>query len=578
MAVPTRLFVGNLPDITVEDDLKTAFGSFGEITNIDLKSKPGDQNKSNKFAFISICASNANIESCIQHFQSVEFKGSKVYVTRARESFLERLQRERQQVQIKEEAKKAPRELPKTNPTIKLNENLNPRKRRLDHPKVHIASPTVVNTEKPVEKHENDHVEVTSDRKKKNDSDKKRLESLKKKRQEFNEKRLIIKTGLVGIDKVANKKTRFSDDEEDYSTVNGNSNTNNKPTNSKCKAQALFDDDDSDNEVNFEIKEQFEGKKGQKVLELQSKFKSDKRFVMDKRFIDNDEDDDDEDQQAAVNGHQEQDDEITVGQSDEKAKQLNILQDVLGIAIKSHSSDPDKEKKKSRSNLGMLRFDPMHPDHAKFLAPVEEQKQDLTKKSKKKKNKGEETEETPQPEPEKIEVSKEQFYTVTDTLKEAIKQPNTFSLRSLFKTSEQEDGSTDKQDQEDGYTPLEKKKESKIKNPLEPGERNPFQYDSSDSEPEDEVEKSDTKPEQSQDVKAVWKEDFFFSPNDKRLEEGVAFFLNSSGNEVQKDRRELKTLMKKRLYKKDRREQSQMFKKKIGGKRNSNNKNFRRKT
>lgn len=64
MAVPTRLFVGNLPDITVEDDLKTAFGSFGEITNIDLKSKPGDQNKSNKFAFISICASNANIESC----------------------------------------------------------------------------------------------------------------------------------------------------------------------------------------------------------------------------------------------------------------------------------------------------------------------------------------------------------------------------------------------------------------------------------------------------------------------------------------------------------------------------------
>lgn len=62
------------------------------------------------------------------------------------------------------------------------------------------------------------------------------------------------------------------------------------------------------------------------------------------------------------------------------------------------------------------------------------------------------------------------------------------------------------------------------------------------------------------------------------IAEGVAFFLNSSGNEVQKDRRELKTLMKKRLYKKDRREQSQMFKKKIGGKRNSNNKNFRRKT
>lgn len=38
----------------------------------------------------------------IKHFTSVEFKGSNLYVTRARESFLERLQRERQEALLKE--------------------------------------------------------------------------------------------------------------------------------------------------------------------------------------------------------------------------------------------------------------------------------------------------------------------------------------------------------------------------------------------------------------------------------------------------------------------------------------------
>ena len=82
----------------------------------------------------------------------------------------------------------------------------------------------------------------------------------------------------------------------------------------------------------------------------------------------------------------------------------------------------------------MLRFDPMQPDHAKYLAPVEV-KQESTKKSKKKKLKDKEEEEqvaVPEPVVEKVEVSKEQFYKISDTLKEAITQPNAFSLRSLF--------------------------------------------------------------------------------------------------------------------------------------------------
>lgn len=85
----------------------------------------------------------------------------------------------------------------------------------------------------------------------------------------------------------------------------------------------------------------------------------------------------------------------------------------------------------------MLRFDPLQPDHAKFLAPVET-KPEPTKKSKKKaKEKQDDVKEVQeQPEGPKIEVSKEQFYKVSDALKEAIAQPSTFSLRSLFGNKE----------------------------------------------------------------------------------------------------------------------------------------------
>lgn len=66
-------------------------------------------------------------------------------------------------------------------------------------------------------------------------------------------------------DKVPNKKVIFSDEED--GNIDKNNSTyqdivNNKPKNGK---NILFDDEESDSEVTFEIKKQFEGKKGQKV-------------------------------------------------------------------------------------------------------------------------------------------------------------------------------------------------------------------------------------------------------------------------------------------------------------------------
>lgn len=88
----------------------------------------------------------------------------------------------------------------------------------------------------------------------------------------------------------------------------------------------------------------------------------------------------------------------------------------------------------------MFRFDPLQPEHAKFLAPAEEG-QEQAQKPKKKKSKDKQEEGPPKEfktESPKVEVSKDQFYNFSETLKEAIKKPANFSLRSLFGNNEEE--------------------------------------------------------------------------------------------------------------------------------------------
>ncbi|XP_026729488.1 probable RNA-binding protein CG14230 [Trichoplusia ni] len=585
MISATRLFVGNLPENTEDKDVLSAFSVFGEITNIDLKTKNGAGNENKKFAFVSLSAPNVDVESCIKHFSNQDFHGNRLYVTRARESFLERLQREREVAQKKDEEKvkvSSQENLPKKQPIIKLSEKLNPRKRKIElghtneafsktrkqkEGKIHTeatsynAGDTVDGKHAPV-------VETEAD-KKKHEAEKKRLESMKKKRQEFKEKQMIIKTGLTGVDKVHNKKVIFSDF-DDISPKHANE--NDEKQNRRVSQKNLFDHDaeGSDDDIDFKVKNQYEGKKGQKVLDLQSRYKSDKRFTLDERFI--------EDEEEGNNDEQNYDnEEVELGTADEKAKQMNILQDVLGVTIRQRFTETDNKKNKPK--LGMLRFDPSQPDHAKFLAPVEAKPQP-TKKSKKSKDKQAEDPQVPQvPEGPKVEVSKEQFYKVSDALKEAIAQPSTFSLRSLFGNNEDVDDGP--KEQETTYIPLEPPKQKKVKNPLDRKEKNPFVYDSSDSETEEpdnkEVKKAVEIPTAPiVEPKAVWKENLFFTEFDIRLKEGLAFFSKAPETEVQKERRELKSLMKKRIYNKDRK--NQMFKKKIGGRKQAMKKPYKNKS
>ncbi|XP_053615004.1 probable RNA-binding protein CG14230 [Plodia interpunctella] len=580
MSAHTRLFVGNLPDNTSEDVLRKAFSVYGEVTNLDIKSKPGG-NDEKKFAFVTLSGTNYDIELCIKHFSTEVFNGSQLYVTRARESFLERLQRERQQTQLKEATKNNVNEVvSKKNPILKLSEKLNPRKRVNDDKVIvkHNVIPSKNFKAFDAKKTESSLPGVSDyylkgNDKNKQDSDKKRMESMKKKCQEFKQKQMIIKSGLVGIDKVKNKKIVFSDTEHEIDVKQIFPNNENLNQNKKNN---LFDeDDDSPDELSFEIKKHYEGKQGQKVLDLQSRYKSDKRFVLDERFVD-EENLDEQCKQDEIQSPEDQEEEIAVGQTDEKLKQLNILQDVLGVAIKSHLTQPTEAKdNKKRAKLGMLRFDPSQPEHAKYLAPKEEMNQESLKKPKKKKMTEKSIKETDQQEQEenKVEVSKEQFYKVSDALKEAIAQPSTFSLRSLFGTSE-----PDEKEHNANYVPIKPSKEKKVKNPLEPGEKNPFVYDSSDSE--EELESKETKTDEpilsTAETKSVWKENLFFSDIDNRLKDGLDFFSKDIQSEGPKERRELKSVMKKRIYNKERK--NNMFQKKIGGRKKTMKKSYRKKS
>lgn len=595
MAFSTRLFVGNLPDNFDEKALRDAFSLYGNVINFDLKTKPGVESDKKTFAFVTISASNFSVESCIKHFSNEDFQGHRLYVTRARESFLERLQREREQSQKSDnkEVEQTQTNSIINNSSIIQKPNVNKRKfiaNELDDEdfveKTKVkSSEKTNNTTKSFYSDDNNkrnsfstHVNYSNNTdkgkdtfenySKKQNSDKKRLESMKKKRQEFNEKKNIIKSGLISIDKKPNKKVIFSDTEEDSSMQNNF--TTNGDSVIEIKNKNLFEDDDSDEEINFEIKKQFEGKKGQKVLDLQSRYKSDKRFVLDERFIE-------EDSASEKEDNLEISEEIQVGQVDEKSKQLDILQDVLGVTIKTKQYDTTN---KVKAKLGMLRYDPLQPEHAKYLAPVEAKHESL-KKSKKKKSKDvedkEELEPDRQPDPvvEKVEVSKEQFYKISDTLKEAITQPNSFSLRSLF--TKEDNTKEEAQEENSNYIPLQSTKVSKVKNPLEPGERNPFVYDSSESENEEENTRKNNSQrvvEEKIEPKIVWREKLFFSPADNRLKEGLLFFSKSNENDRQKERRELKSVMKKRIYNKERK--NTMFRKKIGGKKKTMKKKFRK--
>ncbi|CAK9290432.1 unnamed protein product [Gordionus sp. m RMFG-2023] len=206
---------------------------------------------------------------------------------------------------------------------------------------------------------------------KKNFINKRRLESINIKHLQTQKKRALIKSSLdIQIKDYANVNTNnkpaghivFSDPEEpDF-------NYEYKKLDIKNKNLQLFQNDETDtnNKSNiyngFNIKPQFEGKKGEKLLKLSLSIGNDKRFVLGEKFASSDS----EEEELGDTSHDDKDD--LKSELETYNKTLNSL---LSEEPSSHHTNNVKTKINKFSNSSISRsgfqliqrYDPNNPDH-----------------------------------------------------------------------------------------------------------------------------------------------------------------------------------------------------------------------
>lgn len=92
----TRLFIGGLSDGIDRQELGEKVGRYAPVTSIDLKEKTDPEgNVLFKFAYVNVNATPSQVAQCIQQLHGSSWKGSRLRVEQAKESFLDRLKRER---------------------------------------------------------------------------------------------------------------------------------------------------------------------------------------------------------------------------------------------------------------------------------------------------------------------------------------------------------------------------------------------------------------------------------------------------------------------------------------------------
>lgn len=78
----SKLYVGNLPYSTTEDDLRALFSQAGSVVAVDVI-KDRDTGRSKGFAFVQM-SSQAEIEQAIKLFNAYELEGRALKVNQAR--------------------------------------------------------------------------------------------------------------------------------------------------------------------------------------------------------------------------------------------------------------------------------------------------------------------------------------------------------------------------------------------------------------------------------------------------------------------------------------------------------------
>ena len=96
-----RFYVGNLSTEVKDNDIDKLFAKFGIVDKIEIKNKTDvEGNVLTTFAFVSLNEiSDDNVAKCIQKLNNSVWKKQTIKVQQAQESFLSRLQREREEAE-----------------------------------------------------------------------------------------------------------------------------------------------------------------------------------------------------------------------------------------------------------------------------------------------------------------------------------------------------------------------------------------------------------------------------------------------------------------------------------------------
>ena len=385
--------------------------------------------------------------------------------------------------------------------------------------------------------------------------DMKRQQSLQKLKDMHKNQKDAIKNALSNIDSTTPRNNKIVFEKPDPVI---------KATENAAKKSTLFDENEYDEEEmevapeSFKIKKQFEGKKGERLFEIQTKFNNDSRFKMDEKFADDTDQFIDSRKKYAreeLKERKRQRKEMANWDQDEmkeeRDNQLSILESITGQPTSSNQQKPQQ---------GMLRFDPSKKSHQKYLDVVkgDEQIEDDNEEM-----------EVDDSETKAVEKDTEQrYYDVSDNLANAFKDSQPFSIFGMLGVKH-EDIKDDKAEE------VAETKEIKLAPKIHAFQMNQvrFKYDSSDTDEDAETEKSKKKAKkepqkkQSKDGKytksGVWRYNFFVCDGDKRLQDAFAFLKKTAYVDPKimlENRQKLKKVIKNQV-RKARHDKEKSFKK-----------------
>lgn len=357
----------------------------------------------------------------------------------------------------------------------------------------------------------------------------KRLAAVQERKKELDLQKKCIQGALSSLDSQMAGKGRhivFDSNSEDEVEMEENAveteiKTRNTPQTKEAtskKSSKLFESSDEedaeeDDDQRFSIKSQFEGKAGEKLMQLQSRFGTDERFRMDARFLGSDLEEDDT-KEIVPDDTSEQVDLAT-----EKKKNMEILQSLLKVNIGSSKSNKQTKKAMLFRDINALHYDPTREDHAVFERKVEP----VEKESKAKRKKM-------RAEAEKLpEVSKEIYHEVAMDFKEvfgaAKSAPEEKEEKTPWDQEEEEEEEKEEEEEEEEEEKMAVKYTSAEKSTgvsIESGDQgNPagFTFSFFGAEEETQMQEEPYKIEMIKPAKAAWQEDMRFQDSSEEDEE-----------------------------------------------------------